>query len=108
MTNIVEVDINGKTVYFERDSDDEETEKVCGIDKLGNKMAGAFDQLLDTVDAVVSSTVHRIRAIDKTIAPDEFQMEFGVTLHGEYGAVVTKVSGEAQFVVKVTYKHHAA
>lgn len=108
MESVVEVEINGKTVFFEQDGHEAETEQVGGISHLGSKMAGTFEHALDTIDTVISSTVQRIRAFDKKIAPDKFQMEFGVTLSGEYGAVVTKVAGEAQFVVKVTYKHNTS
>ena len=105
METVVEVEINGKTVYFEQGGDETETEQVGGISDLGSRMVGTYEKVLDTIDTVILSTVQRIRAFDKKIAPDEFQMEFGVTLSGEYGAVVTKVAGEAQFVVTVTYKH---
>lgn len=50
-------------------------------------------------------TVDRVKAFDQAITPDEFSLEFGVKLSGEHGAIVTKVAGEAQLVVTMTYKH---
>lgn len=104
MNNVVEVKINGKPVYFENEDLISETEKVGGIDDLSAKVAGSFEQALNSIDAIISSTVQRIQKFEEEIAPDEFEMKFGIILSGEYGAVVTKVAGEAQFIVKVTYK----
>ena len=105
MTDVIEVIVNGQSVYFEADSQaDSETEKV-GIGDVGQKAVGTFEDALTAIRAVVSTTVQHIKAFDKTITPDEFSLQFGIKLSGECGAVVTKTAAEAQLAVTVTYKH---
>jgi len=105
MTEIIEVEINGQLVYFEAESIFEEGWEKAGVDETVGKVIGSFEKALDTVQAVISSTVQRVRKFNEDIAPDEFQLQFGVKFSGEYGAVVTKVSGEAHLTVTATYKH---
>ncbi len=104
MSEIIEVVIDGQTIYFESAEEIEEFEKM-GVKDVGEKVAGSFQAALNTIKLVASSTVRQIKEFDKVIAPDEFQFQFGVKLSGELGAVVTKTTGEAQISVTLTYKH---
>jgi hypothetical protein len=101
MEHIVEVQINGEPVYFEVEAEDGWGKASDTVEKV----SGSFEKALDKIQAVISSTVERVRKFDQDIAPDEFQMEFGVKLSADLGAVITKVSGEAQLSITVTYKH---
>jgi hypothetical protein len=106
MLEIVEVTLDGQTVYFETETDlTDETEKIGIHQELSRRVTDSFEQALDTITAVMSATVQRVRAFDQAITPDEFQLQFGVKLSGEYGAVVVKAAGEAQLTVTATYKH---
>lgn len=106
MPEIIEVLINGETVYFEDDTEvSREVENVGGIGEVGKQAVGAFQKALETIGLVVESTVQHVRQFDKAIAPDEYQIKFGVKISGEYGAVVTKIGGEAQLEITMTFKH---
>lgn len=106
MSNVVEVKINGQSVYFETgDYKTGEMQKVGGLEDVSVKTVDTFNRALKTIHLVVSSAVEQIRSFDQQITPDEFQLKFGVKLSGEYGAVVTKVCGEAQIEVTATYNH---
>lgn len=105
MSDIVEVKINEQTVYFEsEDESDYRIDKV-GIKDVPEKALGAFQHALNTIQLIVSETINQVQSFDESITPDEFQLQFGIKISGEYGAVVAKASGEAQLSVTLTYKH---
>jgi hypothetical protein len=73
--------------------------------------AGGTDDLLERLDGlgdkvgVICSRL-QTKALDAMhgVAPDTFEIEFGVTLSGEAGIpLVTKGSAECNFVVKATW-----
>ncbi len=107
MSNVVELVIDDQVVYFEigDDSDDHFETLSPSPKEVGKKVLGSFQAALDTIKTVATSMVRQVQKFDKAIAPDEFQMEFGIKLSSEYGAVVTKTCGEAQITVSLTYKH---
>jgi hypothetical protein len=41
---------------------------------------------------------------DLPVAPDEFEIAFGVKLGGSLGAIIAKATGEANFAVKLNWK----
>lgn len=87
------------------------TESDHGIHETGVKGDGkiqvlsAFGDAIQTISAVAEGAVKRIKKFDRDIAPDEFELQFGIILSAEYGAVLATMSGEAQLLVKMTYKH---
>jgi hypothetical protein len=108
----IKTDINGTTIFFEIRPSEKFTESDHGIHETGVKGDGkiqealsAFGDALETISAVAEGAVNRIKKFDKDIAPDEFELQFGIILSAEYGAVLAKTSGEAQLSVKMTYKH---
>lgn len=105
MNDILEVNINGRPIYFEVDKvRSSEMEPVGGL--LENeRIKGSFNEALDTIYLIALDTIDKVRTFDKAITPDEFALQFGVKLSGEYGAIVTKVAAEAQIQVTMTYKH---
>lgn len=105
MAEIIEVLINDEPIFFETvDTYISETSEVGGPD-VSSKLVISYEKALRTIKALAVSTVESVQAFDKKITPDEFKLEFGIKLSGEYGAVVTKVAGEASIVVTLTYKH---
>lgn len=105
MADIIEIRIGDQTVYFETAFDGEYQIDKVGVQELGQHVAISFQKALDTIRLVAGETIHHVREFDKEIAPDEFQIQFGIKLGGEYGAVVAKANGEAQLSVTLTYKH---
>ncbi len=106
MSQILEVTVADKTLYFEVDDGQSfRSEKTNASKKGSNSFPDAFDRVIDTIDSISKELVNKIKKFDRDIAPDEFEIQFGVKLSAEAGAVVAKTAGESQISVKMTYKH---
>jgi hypothetical protein len=66
--------------------------------RAGESFESAFSRLQPVATTVVEKLRH---AAD---SPDEIQVEFGVQLSADFGAVVARASGEANFKVTLTWK----
>ena len=104
MSDVMTVQIDGKDVFFEIDTQDNYHSEKVGVSDVASQVAGSFRTALETIRLVAGATVKEIRSIDVSSSPDEFQLQFGIKLSGEYGALVAKASGEAQISVTLTYK----
>jgi Trypsin-co-occurring domain 1 len=101
---------DGAALLFE--VDDESVEQLTPAALLGGQAAGVgeatVDRLKDAVGAIVTicrDVRERLEAGLADHAPDEFQLQFGVTLAGEAGfAVITKASAQATLTVTATWK----
>ena len=111
MTSILKVTIAERTLFFEVDGDGGGdgtfiAEKMNATRKGGTaSLSNAFDQVIETIDTIANETVRKIKKFDREIAPNEFEIQFGVKLSAEVGAVVAKTAGEAQITIRMTYKH---
>lgn len=61
-----------------------------------------FEQALDRVRPAAESLIQRVRRGPD--APEEVQIEFGLTLHAEAGAFIAAASTEANFRVTLTWR----
>ncbi len=52
------------------------------------------------------STVSSIQKFDHAIAPDEFELQVAISIDAEVGAVLTKIGGDAQLQITMTWKHN--
>lgn len=104
MSDVMTVQIDGKDVFFEVDTQGDYHSEKVGVRDVASQVAGSFSTALETIRLVAGATVKEIRNIDGSSSPDEFQLQFGIKLSGEYGALVAKASGEAQISVTLTYK----
>ncbi|PRY02703.1 CU044_2847 family protein [Allonocardiopsis opalescens] len=64
--------------------------------------AHSLPAVLDQVGATIDAAMTRLRALGD--APEEVEIEFAVRLSGEYGAVITKMTGEASMRVRAVWK----
>ncbi|WP_435611645.1 CU044_2847 family protein [Streptomyces sp. bgisy159] len=65
------------------------------------RAARTFEQALDGVRAAAESALRVFR--DGSLRPDGVEIEFGVKLSAETGAVIAKGSAEGHLVVKLTW-----
>jgi hypothetical protein len=106
MSQILEVTVADKTLYFEVDDGQSFSYERTDSEKKGlSRLPDAFDKVIDTIDSMSKELVSKIKKFDRDIAPDEFEIQFGVKISAEAGAVVAKTAGESQISVKMTYKH---
>ncbi|MER6474605.1 CU044_2847 family protein [Streptomyces collinus] len=64
--------------------------------------ARTFEGALDGVRAAAQSALRVFR--DGTLRPDAVELEFGVKLSAEAGAVIAKGAAEGQLVVRLSWK----
>ncbi|NEB74195.1 hypothetical protein G3I40_02905 [Streptomyces sp. SID14478] len=60
-----------------------------------------FESALDSVRTAAESALRVLR--DGTLAPDGVEIEFGVKLSAEAGAVITKGAAEGHLVVRLSW-----
>lgn len=66
-----------------------------------DRAARTFESALDGVRAAAESALRVFR--DGSLQPDAVELEFGVKLSAEAGAVIAKGSAEGHLVVKLTW-----
>jgi flavin-binding protein dodecin len=97
------------------DSDDVilvEFEPAVGVQKvsrgpsdLAEKSAEAIERAMQTVRNMAKKTIASIRAIEVSERPTTFQVQFGIKLDAEAGAMVAKVGSEASITITMTWDH---
>jgi Trypsin-co-occurring domain 1 len=65
-----------------------------------------FEGALDRVRAAAVSALATFR--DKSLAPDEVSLEFGVKFNVSAGAVIAKTAGEGNLIVRLTWSAEQA
>jgi hypothetical protein len=93
----------GGSVYIE--SDEPEiggTVRIGRADGMPEKAKQTFEQSLDTVRTVASALLAKVDEL--TDRPDELQIEFGIKLSGEIGAILASAKAEANYSVSMTWR----
>lgn len=60
-----------------------------------------FDDALDSVRKAAVSALNKFR--DESLAPGSVEIEFGIKLNAEAGAVIAKTSAEGHLTIKLTW-----
>jgi hypothetical protein len=87
-------------LYVEVDEHDFSVEKVSRTD---DEIIDAADRL-DTVLDRTRPTIKRLLDTVGSLAPQEWEIEFGLKLNAEAGVMVAKTAAEGHFTVKMTWK----
>ncbi len=66
------------------------------------KAAMSFEGALESVRPALERAANVLKNL--ATAPAEFELEFGIKLSADAGAIFTKIGGEANFKVKATWK----
>jgi predicted nucleic acid-binding Zn-ribbon protein len=90
-------------LYVEVDEHDFSVEKVSRADDEIIEAADRLDTVLDRTRPTIGRLVETLR----TLAPDEYEVEFGLKLNAEAGIVVAKTSAEGHFTIKMSWKREA-
>ena len=96
---------DGGTVLIETDSDEgaKEPWEPAGIgDGVFPQAKLRLEEALTEVRDAATAALTTFR--DLPIGPDEVELEFGVKLQGEVGAVVAKGKAEGQLVVRLRWQ----
>jgi hypothetical protein len=81
-------------------------EHQFGTERVARDARGVVEAA-DTLDSALeraTPALRRIAASLRDLAPDEHEVEFGLKLNAEAGAIVAKTSAEGHFTVKMTWR----
>jgi hypothetical protein len=83
-----------------------ETRRGLSASAVVERAQTSFEDALDKVRPMASSLVGKLRAIGDAAdnPPDEVQVEFGIVLNAEAGAILAAASAGANYTVTMTWK----
>ena len=106
MRKLVEFPLEeGGSVFVEAESLGGEATRGMRPRELAGEASQTLEAALTRVQPAAVAIVDRLRALAD--APDEIEVEFGITLSAELGAFVAKASGDANFRVSLRWKRNS-
>ena len=83
-----------------------ETRRGLSTSAVVERTQTSFEDALEKARPVASSLVGKVRAIGDAAGnlPDEVQVEFGIVLNAEAGAILASASAGANYKVTMTWK----
>lgn len=104
MKRLIEFELeDGGTILVEVDTPEE-----AGIvpaargEGVASKAQQSFEAALDKVRPAAQAIIRKLRALHD--APDEIEVEFGLKMSAEAGAIVAAAGAEANYKVTLTWK----
>jgi hypothetical protein len=88
-------------VVIEVDSEDPGMASISRLGDVITDVGERFEGALDKVRGAAFSALNAFR--DKSLAPNEIFLEFGVKFNVEAGAVIAKTSADGNFTVRLTW-----
>jgi hypothetical protein len=101
---IVEFPLDGGgSVFIESDEPElAGTVRVGRADGVPEKAKQTFEQSLETVRTVAGALLAKVDELSDR--PDELEIEFGIKLSGEIGAILASAKAEANYAVTMTWR----
>jgi len=81
--------------------------RTLNITEMGEQVERALNAALDTIRAMAHRVTKAVDDMEQTARPDEVELEFGINLDAEVGALVAKSSAGAQLVIKLKWESQA-
>ena len=78
------------------------TVRASRSDDMIDEAKQTSDQSLNTIRTSTESVINKLQSL--THRPDEIEMEFGFNMSGEFGAVIAKVTAEANYKVTLRWQ----
>jgi hypothetical protein len=100
----------GEIVRFEADQDSalfvETDDDSFGIERSARSGQGVIEasQRLEDIIAKVKPAIREVVNHLKEMAPDEHEIEFGLKLNAEVGAVIAKTAADSHFAVRMKWR----
>lgn len=108
MSNFIKVHLDDiTTLYLETAEDDIQNSEeglftpVASNDRTIEKAKDFLDATFNQIKAFSGEIANAINNID--VAPDEFEVEFGVKFSADAGIIISSVSSEASITVKLKW-----
>ncbi|WP_347110839.1 CU044_2847 family protein [Paenarthrobacter sp. S56] len=106
MTDVLRYEVGSGTVLVEVE------DGSFGVDHPGRNEQGILDVGRRLEDALAGVRPAAVAALDsmQELAPENLEIEFGIKLAGDAGAIVSKNVSEGHFIVRITWSlagHHS-
>jgi len=91
---------DGSAVLFEVADD------AYGVERVGRRVDGVFEapsHLEEALGSIRGAALASVESL-RSLRPQKLELEFGVKLTAEAGALIAKTAGEGHFVVTVTWE----
>jgi Trypsin-co-occurring domain 1 len=82
-----------------------ELTRGLGTTNVAERATDTFEAAFDRVRPAAEAVVDGFRRLAES--PDEIEVEFGIRLNAEVGAIVAQASGEANFTIKLRWMRQA-
>jgi hypothetical protein len=103
MTELVRFDlVDGGSLLVEVDEDEPGIERASRVDDLAVRASQSLDSALEGIRIAANATLTKLRELAE--APDEVEVEFGIRLNAQAGAVIAKTEAEGHLQVRVAWK----
>jgi Trypsin-co-occurring domain 1 len=100
------INVNGNTVYIEAEATQVVGSQPTsgGFDRVLKEAPDTFVRAQQTVKSIAVGMVSAIKEIHTKLAPEEFEIEIALKFTAEGNVVLTKLGGEAQIMIHLTYR----
>lgn len=95
---------DGGFICVEVEIEDDEAD-VIEVSRGLHQASKTLESALETVKPTASAIIQKFRFISDP--PDEIEVEFGLKLNAEVGALITNAGAEAHYTVKLTWKRNS-
>jgi hypothetical protein len=92
---------SGGAVLVEVADDEPGIEQAARVDELVVKARVSLEDALDQVRAFANATLGKVQ--DLVQQPEQIEVEFGIRLNAEAGAVIARTQAEGHLQVKLTW-----
>jgi hypothetical protein len=102
-TELVQFEIaGGGRVLVEVDDQEPGVARASRVDDMVVQAKQSLEPALDSIRAMANVALEKLR--DLAERPDELEVEFGVRLNAEVGAVIAKTQAEGHLKVRLAWK----
>jgi hypothetical protein len=101
MEQLLQFESGGGTVLVEVADDEPGIERAARVDDLVVKARESLESAMDQIRAFANTTLGKLE--DLARQPEQVEVEFGIRLNAEAGAVIARTGAEGHLQVKLTW-----
>jgi hypothetical protein len=103
MTQLVRFDLeDGRSLLVEVDDDEPGIERASRLNDLAVQASVSLQSALEDVRSAANVAIEKLQSLAQE--PDEVEIEFGIRLNAQAGAVIAKTEAEGHLKVRITWK----
>jgi hypothetical protein len=97
---------DGGVVFVEVADDEPGIERAAQVNDMVVKARVTLESALDHVRAVANATLAKLQ--DVAVQPQQIEVQFGIRLNAEVGAVIARTQAEGHLQIKLTWTRPGA